>query len=167
MALGNAPYPLLSLDSSFLLDHTVSQGPSVPHGDALPMVPPASLCQALGSGYRLAPFPPRTLIRRFPRGAKLADGGVGFPVGHSRSREAADASTSHGGHPAAVAEEKRMDRLGVLRHIDFEDFVEDLWPARQLAAHFTQGTSTCHIQIPVNIVRWSFHFVKHCSTKTA
>lgn len=167
MALGNAPDPLLSLYSSVPLHHTVSQGPSVSHSDALSMVPPASLCQALGSGYRLASLPPRPLIQRFPRRAKLADGRVGFPVGDSCPREAADTSTSHGSHPATMAEEKRMDRLCVLRHIDFEDFAEDLWPACQPAAHFSQGASTCHIQIPVNIMCWSFHFVEHCSAKTA
>ncbi len=97
----------------------------------------------------------------------MAWGRVGFPLGDSRSGEAADAPSSYGSHPATMAEGQRVHRFGVLCHVHFEDFEYDLWPACKLAAHFTQGTFACLIQIPMNIVHWSFDFSQDHSTETA
>lgn len=97
----------------------------------------------------------------------MAGGRVGFPFRDSRSGEAADAASAYGNHPAAMAEEKRLDRLYVLCHIHFEDFEDDLWPACKLAAHFTQGTFADLIQIPINVMHRSFDFSKGHSTETA
>ena len=92
---------------------------------------------------------------------------VRFPLGDSRSREAAEAPSSYGDHPAAMAEGKRVDRFCVLCHIHFEDFEKYTWPACELAAHSTKGTFADLIQIPMNIVHRSFDFSQGRSANTA
>lgn len=96
----------------------------------------------------------------------MAEGGVGFPLGNSCSGEAADTASSYGNLPAAMAEGKGVNRFSVLGHVHFEDFEDDLWPARKLAAHSTQGTFSCIIQIPMNFMHWSFNFPQGDSTET-
>lgn len=169
LAVGDVLHPLLSLGTGFppTPDHGTSQSPSLTDSNAATVVPPRPFCQALGSGNGLAPLPPNPLVRRFPGRAKLAEGRVGIPLRDSCSREAADAPSSYGSHPAAMAKAKRVDRFGVLYHVHFEDFADDLWPACQLAAHFTQGPFACLIQIPMNIMHWSFDFFQRHSTETA
>lgn len=92
---------------------------------------------------------------------------MGFPLRDSCSGEAADAPSSYGNHPAAMAEGKRVDSFCVLCHIHFEDFENDLWPTCDFAAHFTQGTFAGNVQICVNIVHRSFDFSQDHSTETA
>lgn len=97
----------------------------------------------------------------------MAEGRVRFPLGDFDSGEAADASSSYGSHPAAMAEGERVDRFDVVCHVHFEHFADDLWPACDFAAHSTQGTFAHFIQIPMNIVHWSFNFSQQHSTETA
>lgn len=97
----------------------------------------------------------------------MAEGRVGFPLWDFYSGEAAETPSSYGGHPAAMAEGKGVDRFCVLGHVHFEDFEDDLWPALKLAAHFTQGTFTCLVQIPMNLMQWSLDFPQGHSTETA
>lgn len=92
---------------------------------------------------------------------------MGFPLRYSCSREAADTPSSYGSHPTAMAEEKRVDRFCVLYHVHFKDLAYDVWPACQFAAHFTQRTFVCLIQIPMNIMYWTFDFSQCLSTESA
>ena len=92
---------------------------------------------------------------------------VGFPVRDFCSGEAADSPTSYGNHPAAMTKGERVDRFCVLCHIHFKNFRDDLWPACELAAHFTQCTFAHLIQISMNIMHWSFDFSQGRSTDTA
>lgn len=124
--------------------------------DAIAGVPPGPFCQTLRSGNGFAPLPASPLKRRFPGGAKVAGGRVGFPLRDSCSGEATEASSSYGHHPAAMAEGKRVNGFGVLLHVHFKDFENNFWPACKLAAHFTQSAFADLIQIPVDIVHRTF-----------
>lgn len=168
LALCNVPHPLLSLTIGFLPtpEHGTSQYVSLTGSNAV-TIPPGSFCKALGSWNGLMPLPPSPLVWRFPGKAKLAEGRVGFPLRDSCSREAADTPSSYGSHPTAMAEEKRVDRFGVLYHVHFKDFAYDVWPVCQFAAHFTQSTFVCLIQFPMNIMHWTFDFSQCLSTESA
>lgn len=99
--------------------------------------------------------------------AEEAEGGVGSPLWDMGPGEAAEAPSSHGQCPAALAEERRMDDLHVPRHVHFEDLEDDLWPAGGLAAHPTQGTPASLVQKPLDFMLWTFGFPQGPATETA
>lgn len=99
--------------------------------------------------------------------AEVTEGRVGLPLGDSCSGEAADAPSSYGNHPTAMAEGQRVESFCVLGHVHFEDFEDDLRPACKPAAHFAQGDSARLIQISVNDVHWAFDLSQHHPTETA
>lgn len=178
LTVGDVPHPLISLCGSFppASQHRTmmtvsewSENPPFTNSEAVTVVPSGPFCQALGlsSENGFSPLPPSPLKWRFPREAKVTEGRVGFPLRDSYFGEAADAPSSYGSQPAAMAEGQRMDRFYVLGHVHFENFEYDLWPAGKLATHFTQGKFACLIQTPMNIMQWSFNLSQHRSTKTA
>lgn len=97
---------------------------------------PGPLRQALRSVEGSPPLPPAPLEGGLSGVAEVAEGGVGFPLGDSCSGEAADAPSSYGNHPAAMAEGQRVEGFCVLGHVHFEDLEDDLRPACKPAAHF-------------------------------